>query len=130
MTAAADSPCGGVAMPAEGPYVPVLFDPARHVATAPDAWDEGAARAAIRQIVDDALERFDPDGFWPAHPLDEAGHQPLTSVYFGAAGVLWALDHLRRAGAVEFGQDFHGLLPRLLTLNREEHAASPYPQHG
>jgi Lanthionine synthetase C-like protein len=44
--------------------------------------------------------------------------------------VLWALDHLRRAGAAEFGQDFRGLLPRLLTLSREEHAASAYPQHA
>jgi hypothetical protein len=117
-------------MPAGVPHTPVLFDPARHVATAPDAWNAAAARAAIREIVDDALEQFDPDGFWPAHPLDEVAHQPSTSLYLGAAGVLWALDHLRRTGAAEFDQDFRGLLPRLLTLNREEHAGSPYPQHG
>jgi hypothetical protein len=113
------------------PPTSVLFDPARHLAVSADAWDEGAARAAIREIVDDALERFDPDRFWPAHPLDEAAAgRPSTSLYFGAAGVLWALDHLRAAGAAEFDQDFHGLLPRLLTLNREEHADNPYPQHA
>ncbi|MGH6961111.1 MAG: lanthionine synthetase C family protein [Dongiaceae bacterium] len=88
------------------------------------------AQLAIREIVDDTLDRFDPDGFWPPHPLDEAAGETSTSLYFGAAGVLWALDHLRRAGAAEFGQDFRGLLPRLLTLNREEHAANPYPQHA
>ncbi|MGH6961188.1 MAG: lanthionine synthetase LanC family protein, partial [Dongiaceae bacterium] len=107
-----------------------LFDPGRHIALAPEAWDEDIARAAIREIVEDALDRFDPDGFWPTHPLDEAAGQPSTSLYFGATGVLWALDHLRRAGAVEFDHDFRGLLPRLLTLNREEHAANPYPQHA
>jgi Lanthionine synthetase C-like protein len=107
-----------------------LFDPRRHIALAPEAWDVATAQAAIREIVDDALERFDPDGFWPAHPLDEATGETSTSLYFGAAGVLWALDHLRRAGAVEFGQDFRGLLPRLLTLNRQEHAANPYLQHA
>jgi hypothetical protein len=107
-----------------------IFDPRRHIALAPSAWDADVARAAIRAIVDDTLERFDPDCFWPIHPLDEPAGGPSTSLYFGAAGVLWALDHLRRTGAVEFGNDFRGVLPRLLTLNREEHAANPYPQHA
>src|SRR5215470_10449237 len=107
-----------------------MFDPRRHIALAPEPWDAAVARAAIAEIVEDALERFDPDAFWPTHPLDEPAPAPSTSLYFGAAGVLWALDHLRREGAVEFGQDFRGLLPRLLALNREEHAGSPYPQHG
>jgi lantibiotic modifying enzyme len=108
----------------------VIFDPQRHIARVPNTWDAERARAAIRAIVDDALERFDPDRFWPIHPLDEADFEPSTSLYFGAAGVLWALDHLRRAGAAEFGNDFRGLLPRLLALNREEHAANPYPRHA
>jgi len=107
-----------------------MFDTGRHIAPAPDPWDAAAARAAIAEIVADALERFDPEGFWPVHPLDEPAARPSTSLYCGAAGVLWALDHLRREGAAEFGQDFRGLLPRLLTLNREEHAGNPYPQHG
>jgi len=107
-----------------------LFDPRRHIALSPEAWDAATARAAIREIVDDALERFEPDGLWPPHPLDEGAGRPSTSLYFGAVGVLWALDHLRRTGAGEFGQDFRGLLPRLLTLNREEHVANRYPQHA
>jgi hypothetical protein len=107
-----------------------LFDPARHLPLPPDPWDADAARRAIQEIVDDALDRFDPEQFWPVHPLDEIAPEPSTSIYFGAAGVLWALDHLRRAGAVDFGQDFRGLLPRLLTLARAEQAAGPYPQHA
>jgi hypothetical protein len=108
----------------------IMFDPRRHIALSPEAWDEETARRAIRGIVADTLDRFDPDALWPVHPLDEGASTPSTSIYFGAAGVLWALDHLRRAGAVEFGREFRGLLPRLLTLNREEHAANPYPQHA
>jgi len=107
-----------------------IFDPRRHIALAPDAWGADIARAAIREIVDDALDRFDPDGFWPAHPLDEGAGQPSTSLSFGATGVLCALDRLRRAGAVEFSHDFSGLLPRLLTASRAEHAGDPYPQHA
>ena len=108
-----------------------MFDPRRHVALSPDAWNDGVAREAVREIVEDALDRFDPDGFWPTHPLDDGAPEPSTSVYFGAAGVFWALDHLRRAGAVEFEHDFRGLLPRLLTLNREEFAATAYyPRHA
>jgi hypothetical protein len=107
-----------------------MFDPRRHISLSREAWDAAAARAAIREIVDDALDAFDPDAFWPPHPLDDGAGEPPTSLYFGATGVLWALDHLRRAGAAEFGQDFRGLLPRLLTLNREEHAGNPYPRHA
>jgi len=107
-----------------------LFDPRRHIALSPEAWDADAARLAIREIVEDTLDRFDPDRFWPAHPLDDGAGEPPASVYFGAAGVLWALDHLRRSGATEFEHDFRGLLPRLLTLSREEHATNPYPRHA
>jgi hypothetical protein len=61
------------------------------------------------------------------HPL---ASEIFDRLYFGAAGVLWALHHLRRVEAAAFGQDFRALLPRLLTLNREEHAVNPYPQHA
>ena len=84
------------------PAESAMFDPARHIPLSVEAWQAEAARQAIREIVDDALDRFDPDGFWPGHPLDRGAVRPSTSLYFGAAGVLWALDHLRRTGAVAF----------------------------
>ncbi len=111
-------------------FTSAIFDPRRHIALAAEAWDAAIARMAIREIVEDALECFDPDRLWPAHPLDESAGEPSTSLYFGAAGVLWALDHLRRMGAVEFDHDFRGLLPRLLMLSREEHVANAYPRHA
>jgi hypothetical protein len=43
----------------------------RHRALAHDAWSELAVRAAIEEIASDAIEHFDPDGFWPGHPNDD-----------------------------------------------------------
>ena len=40
-------------------------------------------------------------------------------LYFGAAGVIWSLDHLHRAGATAPPPDFSALMPRLLAANRK-----------
>jgi hypothetical protein len=80
-----------------------LFDPARHEALDPDlAWDAARAHEVIQAIVRDAEQARSADGGWPAHPLDEEGATPrggFKSLYFGAAGVIWALWHLQREGA-------------------------------
>jgi hypothetical protein len=83
--------------------VSALFDPARHEALESGlAWDEARARATMRAIVSDAEQARTPDGAWPVHPLDEEGtlpHGGFKSLYFGAAGVIWALWYLQREGA-------------------------------
>ena len=87
---------------------PQLFMPERHTALDAAPWDEAAARHAIQAIVDDACERFDPRTLWPPHPGDaDEGHpdRPLTPLYFGAAGVIWALQHLRERGAANAAFD-------------------------
>ncbi len=79
---------------------PELFHAPSHEPLAGADWSEAAARAAIAAIVADAEEAFDPATLWSAHPLDEEGG-PLPSpvgLYLGAAGVIWALDALARAG--------------------------------
>jgi hypothetical protein len=43
----------------------------------------------------------------------EDGH---SSIYFGAAGVIWALEHLRRVGATKADFDFCPCLPQLLAM--------------
>jgi hypothetical protein len=56
-------------------------------------------RAAIRLIVADVDGAFDADALWPADEWD--GWQaalPMKNLYVGAAGVIWALDVLRRRG--------------------------------
>ncbi len=109
-----------------------LFDPARHVPLPrpEEGWNPDEAHAAVREIAEDALARFDPERFWPAHPLDDGLRDGATSLYFGATGVVWALDHLRRSGAARIGADFAPVLGRLLAANRAEFARGPYPGHA
>ena len=66
-----------------------------------------AAEAEIRAIAraaDEALR----DGMGGRYPLDDDGETPdaVHGVYLGAAGVLWALDQLARAGLHEPGHDY------------------------
>lgn len=97
-----------------------LFEPARHEPLTTARWSEGAARAAIERIVDDALATFTPEGLWPAHPLDEPDTpaQRRAMLYFGAGGIIWALEHLRRAGAIDGAFDFHATVASLVERNR------------
>ena len=81
----------------------MLHDPARHEALAPIAWDESRVRATIARIADESVRAFSPDTLWPVHPRDLAAGEdpgaPATCLYFGAAGVAWALDYLDGVGA-------------------------------
>lgn len=108
-----------------------MYDPARHVPLRPDPWDAVAARAALQEIIDDALSHFDPERFWPSHPLEDGLPDGATGLYFGATGVIWALDYLRRQGATVHADDFAPVLPRLLAANRAEYASlAAYPAHA
>lgn len=96
----------------------MLFDPTRHETLQPLAWDEGECRAAIQAIVDDTERQFSPERYWPPHPRDiEPGDDlsvPGTSLYFGACGVIWALQHLQSLGAARLSRDPTGALDTLL----------------
>ncbi|HEX9168830.1 MAG TPA: LanC-like protein [Roseiarcus sp.] len=105
----------------------------RHRALVHNTWSESAARAAIGEIAADAIADFRPDAFWPAHPSDDGAGDGNTSVYVGAAGVIWALDYLRRIGAADVGQDFRPALPELLERTIaafESHSRPGYAKHG
>jgi Lanthionine synthetase C-like protein len=82
----------------------MLFDPARHEPLVAEDWNPERARAAIEWIVGDAEANCSPESRWPLHPKDlEPGDdpsQPSPSLYYGAAGVIWALRYLRATGAV------------------------------
>jgi Lanthionine synthetase C-like protein len=108
-----------------------MIEPARHVPLRPLPWDEHAAIQAIDDIVADALAHFDDDRFWPAHPMDEGVEDGHCSIYFGAAGVVWALGHLRRLGATTAAFDFLPHLPQLLEKSKAETANyGNYARHG
>jgi hypothetical protein len=57
------------------------------------------------QHSEDALPGSD---WWPVHPLDFQEGDPAVwhGIYMGAAGVVWALDHLARAGLHEPRLDY------------------------
>lgn len=105
----------------------------RHRPLAHDAWNESAARAAIEDIAADAVTHFDPDTFWPAHPSDDGVQDGNPSFYYGAAGVIWALDYLHRIGATRVAQDFRPVLPKLLERTVaafESNSPTDYAKHG
>jgi hypothetical protein len=97
-----------------------MIEHARHEPLRPIRWSETDATAAIEDIVADALEHFDAERFWPAHPLDGGIRDGHTSFYFGATGVIWGIDYLGRVGATKARFDFRSILPRLMEANREE----------
>ena len=76
-----------------------LFTAANHEPLTAQPWEESRARAAIDAIVADAESGCGPDGYWPTHPEDQDsdGSTLRTSVYMGAAGIIWALNRLGRA---------------------------------
>ena len=102
--------------------MPRLYDTARHEPLTTTAWQEGAARDAIVRIADDALRQFTPERLWPTHPLDdpEPDATPQHGIYFGAGGLIWALQQLRRAGAIGGDFDFSATVATLVARN---HAA-------
>ena len=98
----------------------VLFDPRAHEPLADVAWEAAKAEAAIREIAQDADGALREGGWWPLHPLDDDGETPdaIHGVYFGAVGVLWALDHLVGAGLHEPGHDYARLATEALESYR------------
>jgi hypothetical protein len=81
----------------------MLFEAGRHEPLDGAAWDPGLVAAAIRAMVADFEDNFDPEDFWAAHPLDLEGEtsRRFHSLYLGASGVLWAMWQLAGEGAVQ-----------------------------
>jgi lantibiotic modifying enzyme len=100
----------------------MLYSPESHEQPTEDPWAEARVRDAIAQIVHGADDAFDPDGLWPAvEEWDSAGMRlPLTGLYAGAAGVVLALDELRRRGYTATRLDLAGVARRALEAWRRE----------
>jgi uncharacterized membrane protein YsdA (DUF1294 family) len=97
-----------------------MFEPERHAAVTSTPWDPDQVRQAIQAIVSDAEARFDPVRFWPAHPLDDHVPDGSTGLYFGAAGMIWAMQLLQQEGAAKHPLAFGPILSQLLKANRAE----------
>ena len=99
----------------------MLHDPARHEPLRRIDWDEARVRATIARIVRETVVAFSPETLWPAHPRDLNATDPpgtvFPNLYFGAGGVAWALDYLRRSGVAD-APSFAPHLQRMCALNR------------
>ena len=97
-------------------YRPEAFEPLTET-----DWDERRVREAIHAVVADADRAFDLETLWPADEWD--GWQaalPLKNLYVGAAGVIWALDVLRRRGHADPRIDLAAAAIRTLDAFRTE----------
>lgn len=82
-----------------------------------EPWNEERIRAGIREIVDDTDAAFRGKLLWRANDWDRwRATSPLKDLYVGAAGVVWALDDLRRRGHPETRLDLAEV--SLATLER------------
>jgi hypothetical protein len=99
----------------------VLYDPAAFEPLTDEPWDEARARDGIAATVADADAAFDPEELWPAHEWDGWNAQlPMKNLYVGAAGVVWALDELRRRGLAETKLDLSAIAMDALERWRAE----------
>jgi hypothetical protein len=95
----------------------MLHEVERHEPITSLHWDERAARACIKEIVDDARRSYSLNGLWPSHTLDSS----LASnwnLYVGAAGAIWALSYLASEAVPVELPKFSEILPTLLEPNR------------
>src|SRR5436190_717514 len=112
----------------------MLYDPAQFEPLTDEPWDSARAEDAIAAIIADADAAFDHEALWPAHEWDgEGAPLPLKSLYVGAAGVIWALDALRRGGHAETSLDLRAAALCTLELERAEpefKGSDPHWQRG
>jgi lantibiotic modifying enzyme len=99
----------------------VLYEPAQFEPLINEPWDPARIVDAIATIVADVDAAFDSAALWPAHEWDGWEEPlPLKTLYVGAAGVIWALDALRRRGRAETSLDLADAALRTLELKRAE----------
>jgi lantibiotic modifying enzyme len=97
----------------------VLYEPAQFEPLIDEPWVPARVEDAIAEIVADADAAFDLDALWPAHEWEGWEEPlPLKTLYVGAAGVIWALDALRRRGHAETSLDLAAAALRTLELKR------------
>jgi lantibiotic modifying enzyme len=97
----------------------MLYEPAQFEPLSEEPWDPARVDHAIAAIVADTDAAFDPEALWPAHEWEGWEEPlPLKTLYVGAAGVIWALDALRRGGHAESSLDLADAALRTLELKR------------
>lgn len=86
-----------------------LYIPERHEALQTKPWCLAKAKQIIAEIINITINCFQHEQFWPVHPdLKNEYHltQPITGLFNGAAGTIWALMHLQQKSAYLSRFDF------------------------
>jgi lantibiotic modifying enzyme len=97
----------------------MLYEPTRFDALIDEPWVPARVADAIAAIVADADTAFDATTLWPAEEWDARGKPlPLSGLYAGASGVIWALDELRKRGHAESSNDLAAAVMRAVALER------------
>jgi hypothetical protein len=111
-----------------------LFASDRHESLTDVPWNESAAKAAIARILDDVHRAYaGVDGLWPTHPIDRSPERadPSKPLYYGAAGVIWAVHHLDQTGFPATGRDYRSPLEDLAERGRADWIRlHGKPEHG
>ena len=96
----------------------MLFRPEAFEPLIDEPWDEARVRERLQAIVDAADDAFDLQTLWPAHEDDvwDAMSPPPKSLFAGAAGVVFALDALRKRAGVDVRADLTAAIERTLEL--------------
>ena len=97
----------------------MLYEPTRFDALIDEPWVPARVDDTIAAIVADADAGFDPTALWPVHDWDAREKPlPLSGLYVGAAGVIWALDELRKRGHAESSRDLAAAVVRAVELEQ------------
>ncbi|MDY7015380.1 MAG: hypothetical protein SVX43_17640 [Cyanobacteriota bacterium] len=106
-----------------------LFDPTRHYPLLQLDWDRNAAQHAITAIVSETIAQLKTAPLLSGHPMDEQNFG--SDLYFGKAGVLWAIDYLQTVEAVDSTLDVAAHLDETLAQNSQRYSEySPYPEQS
>ena len=113
----------------------MLHELERHEPLISIQWDEPSVRACIDAIVRDAINRYTPEALWPSHPQESFSPDARWNLYVGAAGSIWALNHLAGKAAAIEQPDFSTALTALIAPNRkwlygEKAKNDPFAAHG
>ncbi len=97
----------------------MLYEPTQFDALTDEPWVPARVADAIAEIVNDADAAFDSKALWPAQEWDASEKPlPLSGLYVGASGVVWALDELRKRGHPESSLDLADIARRAVELER------------
>lgn len=70
----------------------MLFEPTKHIKLSIIEWSKEKALNCIREIYSETLISMEPDKYWTASKDEDADIESNKTVYYGAAGTVWALD--------------------------------------